>query len=138
MKDKGIVGLWLEKKYIEWINEVGEVKPQVDFAIHLGLKKETFNRYYNGERKPSYKQAIQICQVLKDFTLMDILGYTRPAVSGLVIDFPPEVALVIEKSLKEAKSELLKKGRTTFEREEIISIITAAFAKFEDEDIKVN
>lgn len=125
MESKGPVARWLEKKYVQWINDQGVVRSQKEFAEFLGLDRVTFNRYYNGSReRMDYKNALQISSRLGDFELLDILGYERPSADSLLEGYPPEFRKQFSAALGEARSELVSRGITegTDEAREIINM----------------
>jgi hypothetical protein len=79
MDGKGELANWLEKKYIQWLTQVGR-RTQGEFADYLGLEKTTFNQYLNGKRtKIDYLLAFQIASKLGDYSIMEILGYEMPS-----------------------------------------------------------
>lgn len=129
MKDKGPVARWLEKKYIQWINEQGEVKNQEEFANYLGIDRVTFNRHYNGTvKRMELSTALKYAKKLNDFEILDILGYERPSEDDLLSGFPPDIREALSASLSEARSELVRRGMTEGSAE-ALSIINTAFAK---------
>jgi len=100
------VSAWLLDKYLEWQRKNGKIASLAEFARYLNVGDKALNTWINGRNNPSYKKAIQICEVLGDYSLLDILGYRKELpISSL----PPELqsllheaVLEIEQALKEA------------------------------------
>jgi hypothetical protein len=130
MTGKGPVARWLEKKYIQWINEQGEMRTQEEFANFLGVDRVTFNRHYNGTiKRMELSTALKYAKKLNDYEILDILGYERPNEEKLLEGFPPEFKTAFSAALNEARSELVKRGITEG-TEEARSIINTAFERY--------
>lgn len=108
--DRGPLGNFLQRKYIEWINAQGEVKSQKEFAEHLGIHPMTFSHYLNGKRKKIDDPKIVnlLAEKLGD-ELYEVLGYASGAtisnpiiraINEILAILPEEDNLEILESLK--------------------------------------
>ena len=100
---------WLEKAYLDFQYSHGRSALDV-FADHLGISRGYLSQILNGYKKNiAKKTAILISQRLNDYSLLDLLGYSRP--KEIAVPFsslPPEfvellktIDLEIEKTLRE-------------------------------------
>ena len=75
---KSSLSEWLQKKYIDWMAEQGEIKTQHEFADFLGIDKVSLNRYFNGKIKtPDAETITKISEKLGP-EIYDVLGLVRP------------------------------------------------------------
>jgi transcriptional regulator with XRE-family HTH domain len=129
MKEKGILGNWLEKKFVAWQNEIGRRTTVKEFAEYLGVNSDYLNQLLNGNRKKcSMQVAQQIAQALGDYEIMDILGYRRPEASDILAPLPASFRDPFLAALKEARSELVSKG-ILYDSPDAEEIIKKAFAR---------
>ena len=108
--NRGPLGDFLQRKYLEWINSCGEVRSQREYAEYLGLKPMTFSQYLNGKRKKIDDPSIvnMLAEKLGD-ELYEVLGYASGATSSnpiiraineILAILPEEDNLEILESLK--------------------------------------
>ena len=123
MTDKPPVAKFLERKYIQWISECGEFHSQKDFAAFLEVEHSSFNRYYNGRRSDmEYQTALKICKKVRDFELLEILGYPPPSEEDLLSILPPGRGASIRAALEEIKLTVKQSGAISEEEaDEILS-----------------
>jgi hypothetical protein len=102
---------YMEKVYLAWLNQVGQVRSQKEFAEYLELDQIRFNRYYNGARTEiDYATALSICRKTGDYELMDILGYPRPIEGFDFSSLPPEDAASLRAAVFELTDKLNELG----------------------------
>lgn len=78
MKNKSEFANWLEKQFINWMRERGEVTTQREFAEYLGLDQVQLSHYINERRKkPDKKSLIKLADKLGP-EVYDVLGLARP------------------------------------------------------------
>lgn len=65
---------WMNKKFLEWQMKSGSHQTISDFAEFLGFKQGTVSFWLNGNRTPSYENALQICSKLHDYSLFDVMS----------------------------------------------------------------
>lgn len=103
------VSNWFITKYLDWQRENQELNSMAEFARFLGVGDKALNTWMNGRNNPSYKKALIICERLDDFSLIDLLGYPRPAsgVSDVPIDsLPPQLQEKLSAALEEIEQTL--------------------------------
>jgi len=102
------VSRFLERVYLKWINSIGEVRTQKEFSQFLGVEYSKFNRYYNGHRSDmDYVTALKICRAVKDYELMEILGFEIPE-EDLIAVLPTDRAASLRAALTEIRERLAK------------------------------
>src|SRR3990167_9702078 len=73
-------GQWLEKQYINWLAKRGKRGSIREFGDALGIDQKLIANWMRGIHKPNPDYADRIAIFLNyDFTVYDLLGYTRPA-----------------------------------------------------------
>ena len=75
---KSELAKWLEKQYINWMSEMGEVQSQADFARWLGINVVTLNRYMNDKRKNVDREIVDQIAIKLGPEIYNILGMVRP------------------------------------------------------------
>ncbi len=85
--DDQTVSNWLINKYLDWQRKNQEVSSMAEFARFLGVGDKALNTWVNGRNNPSYKKALLICKTLDDYSLLDLLGYPRPALESRISSF---------------------------------------------------
>lgn len=69
---------WFERQFELWSRSRNRSDQTVSaFAEWLGIDREIVSHWINGIRRPSRSNALKICSVLGDDTLLDILRYKR-------------------------------------------------------------
>ena len=69
----------LIENFLQWQNEIGEIKYQKDFAEEvLEIHEVSYNRYLNGKRQPSLKTLISFAEKTGDPRFYDLAGIPRP------------------------------------------------------------
>lgn len=101
---------WFEKALVKYQYEIGERVSLDEFAEYLGISQGYLSQLMNGARKGMGRNtAIVICQKLNDYSLLDILGYTRPQPEEIPIPFsslPPELQSLLRSALLEIEQTL--------------------------------
>jgi len=95
---------WLERKYLEWQLEFGRGRIE-EFAEYLEISQPYLSLLMSGKRKMiGMKKAFKIAEKTDDYTILDILGYSRPEPKPLPYSsLPPEFVEL----LKQIDSEIL-------------------------------
>ena len=75
--DNKAVADWLNKKYIEWVQETGKRQTVTAFAQYCGVRLTDMSRYLSGGRRVEGKNLKKIGEVL-GFEIYDLLGRPRP------------------------------------------------------------
>ncbi len=77
--ERGKLGDFFQKKYIDWINQRGSVGSQKEYAEYLGVSPQVFSNYLNGKRKTIEDPAIvtKLAETLGE-EIYDVLGLVRP------------------------------------------------------------
>lgn len=120
------VGVWLNKKFVEWQSEQGRPMNQKDFARWLGIKPTTYSGWINDDIPPSGENVHKIAYKL-GFEIYDLTGVAQPApITQMVIAtqeaynaLPPEgqqeliaqLNQIIQNTLKEFGAKASKKVR---------------------------
>lgn len=78
--ENNLVTNWFITKYLDWQRSNQALNSMAEFARYLEVGDKALNTWVNGRNNPSYRKAVQISQKLNDFTLLDLLGYPRPAI----------------------------------------------------------
>lgn len=83
--NKPPIAVYTERIYLAWINSLGQVRPQSEFAELLGMDRQRFNNYYNGKRaNMDYATAVRVAEIAAGFgadnpyEILEILGYPVP------------------------------------------------------------
>jgi transcriptional regulator with XRE-family HTH domain len=63
----------LERKYLEWQIEIGERKPQAEFARLMGVSRASLTMWMNGTHLPDMESAKKIASFLGP-EIFDVLG----------------------------------------------------------------
>lgn len=53
---------WINRKYIEWMAEQGEVKTLTEFSEYIGENQPTVSHWINGKRVPGEKQLLRLAK----------------------------------------------------------------------------
>lgn len=86
------VSAWFVNKYLDWQKANETLSSMAEFARYLGVGDKALNTWVNGRNNPSFKKAIQICEKLNDFSLLEMLGYSMPESDKSPLDsLPPEI-----------------------------------------------
>jgi len=78
METKEAFAKWLERQYIEWLQEKGEIASQKEFAEYIGIEPMNLSNYLNAKRKmPDPDSTLKIAEKLGP-EAYDVLGLARP------------------------------------------------------------
>lgn len=100
---------WFNRAFIDYQAKVNRRISITEFGDYLHLSQPTISAYMNGTRKPSFDKAKEICTILGDVALMEILGYSLSELGPLTYSaLPPEFA----KALREAELEIINTLKT--------------------------
>lgn len=104
---------YMERIYLAWINSVGQVRPQSEFAEILGMDRQRFNNYYNGKRtNMDYVTAQRVGQIAAGFgadnpyEILEILGFPRPVSEDPLSKISPEFSETLQAALKEINEKI--------------------------------
>lgn len=78
MSTKEDFAKWLERKYIDWLREKGEIASQREFAEYIGIEPMNLSNYLNAKRRmPDPDSVMKIAEKLGP-EVYDVLGLARP------------------------------------------------------------
>ncbi|MAT45334.1 MAG: hypothetical protein CL609_23645 [Anaerolineaceae bacterium] len=124
------VSAWFVNKYLDWQKANETLSSMAEFARYLGVGDKALNTWVNGRNNPSYKKAVQICEKLNDFSLLEMLGYSIPESERSPLDsLPPDFRLRLEAASAEVERVLEERGLTG-ESPEAESIVIEIFEHF--------
>ena len=117
--DEKTVPNWFITKYLNWQRDNQEINSMAEFARFLGVGDKALNTWFNGRNNPSYHKALQVCDRLNDYSLLDLLGYKRPESVEEQFD-------VLSYEIKSSFSHAIREILETFKEEDMISDNIAA------------
>lgn len=112
---KGKLSDWFERAYIHY--QVSNGRSSLDrFAEHIGISRGYLSQLMNGTRTTVSKNtAAAISERLDDYSLMDILGYSRPEPKPLPFSsLPPDLVKLLEEIDREIGQALMDRGITSY------------------------
>jgi transcriptional regulator with XRE-family HTH domain len=78
MKHKEAFAKWLERQYIEWMSDRGEVASQREFAEFIGIDPMNLSNYLNAKRRMPDQESIKKIAEKLGPEVYDVLGLARP------------------------------------------------------------
>lgn len=107
--EKNPLADWFEKKYLEW--QLANGRSSLDeFAKVLQISRGYLSQILNGDKeKIGYKSALIIAKTLKDDSLLELLGYSKPISDPPDIPFdslPPQLQEKLSAALEEIEQTL--------------------------------
>lgn len=115
---KGQLADWFERAYIKY--QVRHGRSSLErFADHIGISRGYLSQLLNGTRTTVSKNtAIAISDKLNDYSLLDILGYSRPDPKPVPFSsLPPEFIKLLEEIDLEIAKTLRERGITEYSAE---------------------
>lgn len=114
------LGKWFERKYLEYQLQHGLMTLK-DFAELLDISRSYLSLILSGERSEiSEHVALNIAEVLDDYSLLNILGYKRPPATKL----PPGLKASLDAAVDEISRKYTELGITDFSSDEALEIAT--------------
>ena len=74
------VRVWLDKKFLEWQNQMGEPMRQKQFAAYIGVKPSTYSSWVNDGVPPTGENLYKLADKL-GYEIYEIVGETPPSPS---------------------------------------------------------
>lgn len=119
LMDNNVIPEWFINKYLDWQRDNKEINSMAEFARFLGVGEKALNTWFNGRNNPSFQKALQVCDRLNDYSLLELLGYKRPeSVEEQVKSLSYEIKSTFELAVREIL--------VTFNEREITSDINVA------------
>lgn len=105
---------FLERKFLEWQIEIGERKPQAEFAKLLGVSRSALTMWMNGTHLPDLESAKKLGNFLGP-EIFDILNLPRPdpflqSINSRWDRIPPDKQEKLAKDAERYAAEALKNG----------------------------
>lgn len=114
---------WFERKYLEYQMENG-LKSLKEFSDIIGISRPYLSLILSGERSEiSEHLAMSIAKTLRDYTLLDILGYDRPPETKI----PPSLKSAFDSAVDEISRKYNELGITDFSSDEAVEIAKDTF-----------
>lgn len=109
---------WLERKFLEWQLENGRGRIE-EFAAYLGISQPYLSLLMSGKRKTlGMKKALKIAEITNDYSLLDILGYSRPESKPVPFSaLPPDFVKLLEEIDLEIAKTFRERGITEYSAE---------------------
>lgn len=89
MSKKVGFGRWFLTKKRELEDRLGHEVSVTEFARYLGVSQASTSFWLSEDRKPSGEAALEVCKRLGDYSLLDILGYSKPEMPASNYRFLP-------------------------------------------------
>jgi len=115
---QGELAHWLERKFLEWQLEKGRGRIE-EFAVYLEISQPYLSLLMSGKRNTlGMKKALRIAEVTNDYTILDILGYSRPEPKPVPFSsLPPEFVKLLEEIDLEIEKTFRERGITEYSAE---------------------
>ncbi|MEN6522337.1 MAG: hypothetical protein ABFD14_01300 [Anaerolineaceae bacterium] len=104
---------------------------QDDYAIYLGISHSYLTQLMNGNKNNiGKKTAYRICEKNEDYTLCDILGYSRPGIQVVSVDsLPSDIRDKLVSALTELDS-IIRTREIQPDSPEGVALSTSVLQKF--------
>jgi len=113
----------MEKKYLEYQMDHGLMSLK-EFSELLGISRPYLSLILSGDRAElSQNVALNIAETLDDYSVLNILGYDRPAVSKL----PPSLKSDFDAAVDEISRKYSELGITDFASDDAVQIAKEIF-----------
>jgi len=115
---KGKLSDWFEKAYLQYQIDHGRISLDV-FAAHLQISRGYLSQLLNGTKNSMGRHtAVAIAEKLNDYSLLDILGYSRPEPKPVPFSsLPPEFIKLLEEIDLEIAKTFRERGITEYSAE---------------------
>jgi transcriptional regulator with XRE-family HTH domain len=105
------VGVWLNKKFLEWQNMKGMPQKQKEFAAYLGVKPTTYSGWVNDDIPPSGDNLHKLAAKL-GYEIYAIIGVEPPSP---IIKALHEVQAAYDALPPEGQDELMQRAEWIIE-----------------------
>jgi transcriptional regulator with XRE-family HTH domain len=110
------LGKWILNKIQEIEIQEGHRLTVTEFGRRVGVSQASISSWQHETRLPSREAALRVAKALNDYSILDLLGYTRPLEIQLSTSFPqldflpPELSESLRSALLEIENELSTMG----------------------------
>lgn len=123
---ENLLAKWFERKYLEYQMQHGLMTLK-DFAELLEISRPYLSLILSGDRTEIGQQtAVRVAETLGDYSILNILGYDRPAESKL----PPGLKSDLDKAVTEISRKYDELGITDFSSPDAVQIAKDILSSF--------